>query len=204
MTLNVGILIYPHAEVLDFSGPFEVFSTASRLAKQTEPFNVFLVGQTRQSVEARGGFVVTPNYSLSDHPKLDILIVAGGDHSLEMKNEILLKWVNAQAKTAQLVASVCTGAFLLASAGVLSTQSVTTHWEDANELKAIYPQLNVLVDQRWVQTDNVLTSAGISAGMDMSLHIVEHCVSLKLAIDTARQMDYHWQRNLSSGAGKTA
>jgi len=190
--MNIGIYIYDNAEVLDFSGPFEVFSTASRLSCPENLFNVFLIAETREPVHARGNFLITPHYSISDHPAIDVLIVSGGVHTGEIKKPHIIEWVASTAESATSVASVCTGAFLLAEAGLLSGRTVTTHWEDIEDLRASYPALTVLTAQRWVDQGKLVTSGGISAGIDMSLHLVSKLASIELAQKTARQMEYDW------------
>ena len=194
--MNVGIYIYDQAEVLDFSGPFEVFSTASRICTSGEPFNVFLVGETGQVVTARGGYRVIPSYGFHNHPTVDVLIVVGGVHTEEMQKPNVIHWLSQQAKKAKLVASVCTGAFLLAEARILTTQNVTTHWGDISDLRASYPDLTVHASSRWVDEGTIVTSGGISAGIDMSLHLVSRLHSSDLAEKTARQMEFNWKNNL--------
>lgn len=195
MTMNVGIYIYDQAEVLDFSGPFEVFSTASRICDADPPFNVFLVGETGKTVMARGGFQVHPSFGFGHHPLLQVLLVAGGVHTEEIKKKQVTDWIAAQAEKAELVASVCTGVFLLAQAGVVTDQKVTTHWEDIPDLRNQYPDLTVLETRRWVDQGTVVTSGGISAGIDMSLYLVSRLHSLQLAEKTARQMEFDWHGN---------
>ncbi len=193
--MNIGIYIYDHAEVLDFSGPFEVFSTASRICVDGEPFNVFLVGETGESVKARGGYEVSPSFGFSGHPEIDVLIVAGGVHTEEMSKAQVIDWVAKIAKKAKIVASVCTGVFLLAEAEVLTNENVTTHWEDIPDLRARYPNLTVHESTRWVDEGSIVTSGGISAGIDMSLHLVSKLHRYELAKKTARQMEYDWNQN---------
>lgn len=192
--MNIGIYIYDQSEVLDFSGPFEVFSTASRICPGVKPFDVFMVGETGEAVIARGGYSVDPKYGFHNHPQIDVLIVAGGVYTEEIKKPKVMDWIAAEAKNAKLVASVCTGAFLLAEARVLTSQHVTTHWEDINELRKNYPGLTVDESKRWVDEGAIVTSAGISAGIDMCLHLVSRLHSLELAEKTARQMEYHWRK----------
>lgn len=193
--MNIGIYIYDQAEVLDFSGPFEVFTTASRICPSGEPFTVFLVGETGQVVTARGAYKVIPTYGFHNHPPVDVLVVVGGVHTEEMHKPNVIDWISQQAKKAKLVASVCTGAFLLAQAEILTTQNVTTHWEDIPDLRASYPDLTVHGSTRWVDEGSVVTSGGISAGIDMSLHLVSRLHSAELAEKTARQMEYNWTKN---------
>ncbi|XOV81371.1 MAG: DJ-1/PfpI family protein [Aestuariibacter sp.] len=188
--MHVGIFIYDNAEVLDFSGPFEVFATAARLADANTQINVSLIGETAHPISARAGFRVTPHFSFQNHPPLNILIVVGGEHHEEMKKPAVLQWILEQSQQVDIIASVCTGAFLLAEAGVLSNHKVTTHWEDIPELRALYPQLTVIDRQRWVDEGNIITSAGISAGIDMSLHLLAKITEPMLAEKTARQMEF--------------
>lgn len=192
--LNVGIYIYDNAEVLDFSGPFEVFTTATRVAK-TPHFNTFLVSESGGTVTARAGYQVLANYGFANHPPIDVLIVVGGVHTEEMTKPNVLAWVKQQAQSAQLVASVCTGAFILGAAGVLTEQNATTHWDDIADLRTQFPALNVIENKRWVDEGRLITSGGISAGIDMSLHIVGRLTELALAEKTARQMEFDWTGN---------
>ena len=193
--MNIGIYIYEEAEVLDFSGPFEVFSVASRFLKENEKFNVFLISETYAPVKSRGGYSVNPHYSFLNHPEINILIVVGGIHTQEVKKDNVIKWIKNVSKKSKVTASVCTGAFLLAQAKVITDHTVTTHWEDINDLKKDYPTLNVKNNVRWVDEGNIITSAGISAGIDMSLHLVSTIINEELAIKTAKQMDFDWTRN---------
>lgn len=190
--MNVGIYIYDQAEVLDFSGPFEVFTTASRVCSDADPFTVFLIAETAGVIRARAGYRVLADHSIKEHPPLDVLIVAGGMHEDEMMKSNVIRWLAMVAPRVQLIASVCTGAFLLAEAGVFADAKVTTHWQDIAELRARFPGLIVMDDVRWVDEGGRVSSAGISAGIDMSLHLVSRLHSSELARLTARQMDYDW------------
>ncbi|MFC4879162.1 DJ-1/PfpI family protein [Microbulbifer halophilus] len=144
-----------------------MFSTAKRLAQAD--WNIFLLAETAGPVQARGGFPVCPHFTIDDHPPIDVLLVAGGIHTGELEKPAVIEWIANVASSAERVASVCTGAFLLAEAGRLDGLPVTTHWEDIPNLKARYPALEVLENQRWVNRGNTTTSGGISAGIDMSL-----------------------------------
>lgn len=192
--MNIGIYIYDNAEVLDFSGPYEVFTTANRVCSPS-PFNVFLIAESLNPVKARAGFNVLPHYDISNHPKLDVLIIVGGDHTQEINNVAAINWIAQQGQSVPLITSVCTGAFLLAKADILQTHKATTHWEDIADLRQQFPRLEVLENVRWVQDDNRISSGGISAGIDMSLFIVSELTSIETAEATAKQMEFRWQRN---------
>ncbi|MDF2154325.1 DJ-1/PfpI family protein [Vibrio sp. CAU 1672] len=191
--MNIGIYIYDNAEVLDFSGPFEVLSTAKRLG--AENWHVFLIAEYTKPVVARGGYHVLPHYSIQHHPPIDVLLVAGGVHGGELAKSELSRWIRALEPTARIMASVCTGAFLLAQAGLLDGRSVTTHWQDIPELTSQFPGLNVVNNRRWIVDGKYITSGGISAGIDMSLYLVSILHSPALAGQVARQMEYRWQIN---------
>jgi transcriptional regulator GlxA family with amidase domain len=189
--MNIGIYIYDDAEVLDFSGPFEVFSTARRLADND--WQVSLIAENDRPVLARGGYSVNPHYSFADCPLLDLLVVVGGDHTRELEKAEVLAWLKNTATNTKRVASVCTGAFLLAKTGLLSGKNVTTHWQDQPELAAMFSDLNVIADTRWVTDGKFTSSGGISAGIDMSLALVAEFISYEHALLTAKQMEYQWQ-----------
>ena len=197
-SLQVGIYVYDEAEVLDFAAPYEVFSTASRVharhaPDEPPPFSVCLIAETLRPVVARAGFVVHPRFSTQEHPALDVLVVPGGVHPGEMAKDHVIAWIARQHATTQLTASVCTGSFLLARAGVLAGEEATTHWEDCADLSREFPALVVRRDRRWTEAGRVMTSAGISAGLDMSLRIVARFGGEDLAKRTARQIDYPWR-----------
>lgn len=198
MTLNVGIYVYDNAEVLDFSGPYEVFSTAARIKTRKEPkapkaFDVFLIADSQRVVNARAGFSVLPRYTITNHPPLDVLIVPGGVHHIEIERPEILAWIANMAACTEVTASVCTGSFILASAGLLQGQPATTHWEDLGELQSAFPDIAVQAGVRWVDLGNIITSAGVAAGIDMSLHLVARLENLELAQATARQIDFPWE-----------
>ncbi|AYF35393.1 glutamine amidotransferase [Vreelandella alkaliphila] len=192
--MNIGIYIYDQAEVLDFSGPFEVFTTASRVSDEDAPFSVFLIAEKDGPITARAGYQVLPNATIDNHPPIDILIIVGGVHTGEMANEKVKAWIADQAAIVQQVATVCTGIFLVANAQPSLKGRVTTHWDDQRDLQAQFPQLDVVEDVRWVDDGGVISSGGISAGIDMCLHLVAKLRSPELAEKTARQMEYRWNR----------
>ncbi len=199
MTLRVLILAFDGVEALDFAGPFEVFTTASRVSQRLNPgteapFEVASVAlaSAGQPVQARAGLRLLADHDLADNPTADLLIVPGGVVDAPMASPATLRWIAKCAAGAQLAASVCTGAFLLAKSGVLTQEAVTTHWEDIADLREQFPLLDVREGERWIDSGRVVSSAGISAGIDMSLYLVERLAGRALAERTARQMDYAW------------
>ncbi|QIP15417.1 DJ-1/PfpI family protein [Spirosoma aureum] len=199
---TVAILLFNEIEVLDFSGPFEVFGIAGKVAGKSH-FQVFTVAE-RGPVYARNGLCITPTYLLNDHPKADIIIVPGGGgyHTdgtpfgsrREMDNPAILNWVRRSAETAELVLSVCTGALILAKAGLLEALSATTHYMAIDSLSQLAPNTTVLPAERYVDNGQIITSAGISAGIDMSLYVVGRLLGKDIADETAEYMQYdYWK-----------
>lgn len=200
MSINIGIYVYDDVEVLDFAGPYEVFTTATRmhLRKSRDDralFNVFTIGRTLDPIRARAGLKVDPDFSINDHPVMDCLIVPGGVVNAELEKADVIRWISGQSVPERVVAAVCTGAFLLVKTGKLAGKQVTTHWEDIDDLKEMFPSVDVLSTLRWVDEGAFVTSAGISAGIDMSLHLVERLHSRELAERTALQLDFDWTEN---------
>jgi transcriptional regulator GlxA family with amidase domain len=198
MTHTIGIYLFDDVEVLDFAGPFEVFSTASRVHSRLHPdspspFEVFTVSESDRAVRTRGGLFVSPHFLLTHHPPINVLIIPGGVVTAQLSRTAVTDWIARVAPITTVTASVCTGAFLLAQAGLLRGKRATTHWEDINDLRSAFPDIDVQSHFRWVDTGKVVTSAGISAGLDMSLHLVSRLEGEELAIRTARQMEYTWR-----------
>lgn len=195
MRRTVAILLFDDVEVLDFAGPFEVFSVTDELADY-QLFHVQTVALAPESVRARNGLRVVPDHTLETAPAPDILIVPGGSGSGTMLDRpAVLEWIQHQAPRAELVASVCTGARLLARAGLLDGRSVTTHYENLAELAALAPAATVIADRRFIDHGRVATSAGISAGIDLSLHLVARLHGRATAEKTARYMEYQWRND---------
>ena len=215
---TIALLAFDDMEALDFAGPFEVFTTASRVfakmlasrneadflySTSTRPiFDVKCVARTLEPVRARAGLRVLPDADFAAPLAADLLLVPGGVVNRAMVCPETLAWVQRMHATSRWTASVCTGAFILAAAGVLTDQRVTTHWEDQADLQRQFPALHVQSGVRWVSADGgrTVTSAGISAGIDMSLHLVATMADSQmralgldghaLANCTARQMEY--------------
>jgi transcriptional regulator GlxA family with amidase domain len=197
---NVGILIFPDVEILDFCGPFEVFASASLPAEteggpETRLFAVFTVAERSELVACRGGLLVQPNHTLADHPPLDLVVVPGGFGTRrEQENPVVLDWIARQRRSGALTTSVCTGAFLLGAAGLLEGRCATTHWTTIDGLRANHPKTDVLADARVVDEGEIITSAGVSAGIDMALHVVRRLHGDEVARRTARDMEYEGDR----------
>jgi transcriptional regulator GlxA family with amidase domain len=197
---SVGILIFDGVEVLDFCGPFEVFSVARRaggtLGEEERLFDVRIVAEERRLIECTGGLLVQPHLALLDgdgEARFDILVVPGGRGTRkERLNERLLDWIAAQDAAGELTTSVCTGAFLLAERGLLDGKRATTHWASVEWMTNQYPRVQMLADARVVDEGHIVTSAGVSAGIDMALHVVGRLHGEETAAQTARNMEYDY------------
>jgi transcriptional regulator GlxA family with amidase domain len=201
VSISIGIYVYDEVEALDFAGPYEVFTTATRMHQRDnggkEPlFTVFTIGRTLDAVRARAGLKIDPDYSIAEHPFVDCLVVPGGVIDAELEKPDVLHWIDEQASPHRVVAAVCTGAYLLASTGKLAGKQATTHWEDIEDFERMYPSVETLRNLRWVDEGALVTSGGITAGIDMSLHMVERLHNRELAERTALQMAFDWNENL--------
>ena len=195
--LSAGIFIFDGVEVLDFAGPFEVFSRTrtvpgadSRRSDESAPFDTFTVARSGDKVSAIGGLDVLPRYSWTDAPPIDILVVPGGFGTRALlRDEAMLAWIREQATRSRQVTSVCTGALLLARLGFLRDRRATTHWAALDLLAALDSTILVQRDAR-VVWDTVVTSAGVSAGIDMAFSVVEKLHGPEVARETARYIEY--------------
>jgi len=198
-TKKVAILIFDDVEVLDFCGPFEVFSVADRW-RGNKPFEAFTVAEKKQ-VRARGGLSINANYTFKNCPKPDIIVVPGGGGRRkdgtpygtrrEMENPKLLKWIQQSAATSEQVLSVCTGALLIAKAGLMEGLSVTTHHLAFGELEKVAPSsARIIKNVRVVDNGQVVFSGGVAAGIDAAFHIVGKLLGEEVAVKTAKYMEY--------------
>lgn len=199
MTLHVCLLAHDDTEVLDLAGPLEVFTVASRLALRGDPsapppFRTLVASLGAAPVRLRGGLRIDVDADAADPGTVDLLIVPGGEVSAALEDPALIAAIRRLAGQAELVASVCTGALLLARADCIRDQRVTTHWEDLDALRALAPRAQVVGGVGWCDAGDLVTSAGISAGIDMALHLVARLAGDALAEATARQMEYRWRR----------
>jgi transcriptional regulator GlxA family with amidase domain len=196
---TVGILIFDEVEVLDFCGPFEVFASASapgdNARDERRLFSVVTIAEQQRIIRCRGGLLVQPHHTINDHPALDILVVPGGFGTRrELTNPTILNWIAAQDAKTSLTTSVCTGSFLLAETHLLDGKRATTHWASVDWLRNNYPAVTVLDDTRVVDEGHIITSAGVSAGIDMALHVVARLHGQSVADETARGMEYETGR----------
>ena len=189
---NVAILIFDDVEVLDFAGPFEVFSVTRR-SRDVKPFNVYTVAEHKHPVLARNNLSVNPTLGMDDCPRPDIVVVPGGWGTRSaMHNAGMIDWIRRTAAEAELVLSVCTGALLLAKAGLLDNLNATTHHLQFDLLAQTAPATTVLRDRRFVDSGRIVTAGGISAGIDASLHVVSRLLGPDVARETADYMEYRW------------
>ena len=197
---RVGILIFAEVEVLDFCGPFEVFSATrldeSRRREEPSPFDVILVAETVEPVIATGGLKILPVHDLQSCPPLDLVVVPGGWGTRQLvKNDKVVSWIQEQVRRAELATSVCTGSFLLGQAGVLDGRRATTHWSSLDRMEETFPAVHVVRDQRVVEDGSLVTSAGIAAGIDLALRVVARYHGKAIARATARHMEYPYPEN---------
>lgn len=194
---NVGILIFDGVEVLDFAGPFEVFSRTrlvpgleSRRDDASAPFEVFTVARRREPVTCTGGLVVQPRHAFDDAPRIDLLVVPGGFGTRALlRDEEVLDWIRRTAAGARRLASVCTGSLLLAQAGLLDGRRAATHWGALDVLGSLGRGVTVERARRVVD-DGVLTSAGVASGLDLAFYVVETLYGRAVADETARYVEY--------------
>lgn len=192
---RVGILIYPQVEVLDFCGPYEVFSVTrleeARRREEPSPFEVFLVAESREPVAATGGMRVLPDHDFGSYPPLHVLVVPGGWGSrTQVHNARLLDWIRQRATTVELLTAVCTGSFLLGQAGLLAGRRITTHWQSLDRMRGAFPDAIIEDRLHVVEDGNLVSSAGIAAGIDLALRVVTRLCGEAVARATARHMEY--------------
>lgn len=192
---RIGIVIFDEVEVLDFCGPFEVFSVTrqdeERRRDEPSPFEVMLVAEFDRTVTATGGMKVVPDFTFENCPALDILVVPGGlGTRREMKNNAMLSFVVSRSDHVETLASVCTGSLILGNAGLLDGLRATTHWRSLDLMRELFPKVTVDAESHVVDQGRIITSAGISAGIDMALQVVARYCGETVARSTAKHMEY--------------
>ena len=195
---NVGIFIFESVEILDFTGPYEVFSSVRLTEKSLAsiqnlpcPFDVFTISEKNKNIKTTGGMTVKSDFNFKNCPKLNVLIIPGGVGTRALlKNENVLDWIKNKNNT-EILCSICTGSLLLGKAGLLKNKKATTHWGAFNLLKKITPTTEIVKNKKFVH-DTIYTSAGVSSGIDMSLHIIKVLYGDVIAKNTARYIEYNY------------
>ncbi len=195
MARIVLLMLFDDVDTLDFSGPLEVFSITGQRATGPVPFSVTTVAERQlPPVTTRSGLRITPYYTYANAPQADILIVPGGLGARhERHNPVTINFIRRQAHGAELVFSVCTGALLLGAAGLLDGLRATTHHRALDELAETAPACSIVRDVRYVDNGKIITSAGITAGIDTALYVVNRLTNQDTALETARHLEYRWQ-----------
>lgn len=192
---NVAIFVFQGMELLDFAGPGEVFAAAR------PKFKVYTVAASTEPIVSQGFVKIVPEYSIHDCPKPDLLVIPGGNTSAALMNPDVIAWVKRVSGENELTMSVCTGAFILAKAGLLDGREATTHWFHVKRLGKSAPNIQVRSNVRFVDTGKILTTAGVSAGIDGALHVVQRLLGHSAAVRIAKGMEYKWDE---AGAAEDA
>jgi transcriptional regulator GlxA family with amidase domain len=188
--LNVGILLFNDVELLDFAGPFEVFTVASEMHGY-QYFNVFTLSCDGGTIKTVNGLRVQTDYSLDSHPAIDVLVIPGGVGTRKLvHDDAILGWIQEIHKSARITCSVCSGALLLGKLGILDKLSSTTHHQVLDLLKELAPLTTIDTSKRFIDNGKVMTSAGISAGIDLALHIVNKLYGSDAEQKTVEHMEY--------------
>ena len=189
---KVAILIFDKVEVLDFAGPFEVFSV-SYDNDRNKLYDVCLIAEENRLIKARNNFLAQPNLTIDTEEKFDMVVIPGGFGTrTEMHNEVIKNWIKKQFDQVELMLSVCTGSLVLATSGLLENISATTHHAAFDELAAVAPNTTIVKNTKYVDNGKVVTAGGISAGIEMALHIVARHHGIEQARRTANYMEYTW------------
>jgi transcriptional regulator GlxA family with amidase domain len=193
-TKNVAIVIYEGVEVLDFTGPAEVFQSASGYGAdgRARAFHLYTVSRTKKPITSMGFINVTPDYSIEDSPKPDILILPGGNSQVVIDDAAWMRWVEQSGAGAENVLTVCTGAFIAGKAGLLKGIDATTWYNAVPALEKNFPDTHVIPGRRFIDNGKMITTAGVSAGIDGSLHLVARLLGRYVADRTAEYMEYKW------------
>jgi len=195
---TIGIVLFPHAEELDFVGPWEVFTMAQHAAmpdfdpaSSKDDLGVYLIAESAEPVRCAKGMRVLPDYTFDTAPRLDVVLVPGGMGTrTEIENPVLLEWLAKVSAQCEWVTSVCTGSMLLHGAGLTSGKRITTHWGFVDALRELATESTVLDNVRYVRDGNVVTAAGVSAGIDMALWLTGQIWSVEHARNTQRFIEY--------------
>jgi transcriptional regulator GlxA family with amidase domain len=184
-------LIYDGVYLLDFAGPLEIFNDAI-LKDNVSAFEVFLVSPNGESITTHTNTIVHSTYSFKNCPQPDILVIPGGNLNLSKESPTIAKWITETSDKSEIVMSVCTGAYILADLGLLDGLEVITWYGAADRLQKLYPNIKIQKGKRFTDNGKIITTAGVSAGMDGSLHIIEKLFGREIALKTAKYIEYNW------------
>ena len=188
---NLAILIFDGVQIIDYTGPFETFGHV--YGDDGPAFNIYTVSEKTNAITTSMGMSVNPKYSIENAPQPDVLVVPGGDVRGQLANPAVIKWVQEKAKGAEIVLSVCNGAFILARADLLDGLEATTTAGLIPSLREAAPKVRVVDDRRYVDNGKIITAAGLSSGIDGALHVIEKLFGRGTAQMAALGMEYNWE-----------
>jgi len=189
---SVAIVLYDAVEILDFAGPTQVFAAAGNGIDDQEAFKVYTVGKANSPALSHGVLKIVPTYSFDDAPLPDILVLPGGNSNVVIEDKKAMDWISRATGKAEITMSVCTGAFILGKLGLLKGKTVTTWYGAIDRLRKAVPDANVQEGRRFVDSGRIITTAGVSAGIDGALHVVARLHGRGAADETARYLEYRW------------
>jgi transcriptional regulator GlxA family with amidase domain len=189
--LKVAILIYNDVYLLDFAGPMEVLND-TWLNDTTQAFKVYTVAPGKEQIKCNTATIITPDYSIQDAPVPDILVIPGGNLNFSKEYPDAAEWIKSSAATATITMSVCTGAFIIADLGLLDGMEATTWYGAKPRLQKKYPDIKVVENKRITDNGKIITTSGVSAGIDGALHLVQKLFGKEIALKTAKYIEYNW------------
>lgn len=189
---NVAILIFPGVQIIDYTGPWEVLGHAQSVNGKPA-FHMYTVSDSTDPITTSMGMSVNPTFRFGREPKPDLIVVPGGNVDPQLENGAVIAWLRENAKSAELVLSVCNGAFFLAKAGLLDGLEATTFAGLIDELKVAAPKTRVVSDKRFVDNGKIITAAGLSSGIDGALHVIERVCGKGVAQVAAVSLEYDWR-----------
>jgi len=193
---NVAIFIFDGVQIIDYTAPYEIFGQ--------QKFNVYTVAESTKAISTSMNMSVNPTYSFQNAPKPYILVIPGGEVDAQLDKPEVIRWIQTQSAQAEHVLSVCNGAFFLAKAGLLDGLSATTFHRLIPDLKTAAPKTKVVSDKRYVDNGKIITSAGLSSGIDGSLYLISKIFGMDRARELALHLEYNWQPDSDFARGNLA
>ena len=193
-TRNVAIVVYEGVEILDFAGPAEVFAAAAGFgsSRNQQAFNVYTVAVSADPLKTNSDVTIKPAYAIADAPEPDIVVIPGGNTASLLHSDAFMSWLKSASAHAEITMTVCTGAFTVAKLGLLDGKQATTWYGAIPALRSATPKATVVEGRRFIDNGSIITTAGVSAGIDGSLHAVARLLGRQVADRTAQYMEYHW------------